>query len=724
MKSIAAGFSSQTPVTIYDKTKPYIAGRAYQKTISSVPVIGPPLTGFMNVFADAAIVPLASETTPNGRIFVINTVAAGIATIALYTYTTGMTAAPAYVGKINVLLPNQAVTTHTLRYLKVYDGASSAVVTGWKIAIGTLGSVAINGGAFVAMNIALADFVPVSSPTIGMALANNAKAVYFAQDPALIGANNTLTVQQGGSLDRATQTLYVHNGLVAATSFAAFDLSQTPTVVSLHTAVVSQTTSFGGTSPVAYFSTGAATTTMQTGDPVVFTATAPANFSVSAPNVAPTAYFARDIQTVGGVVYFNLGTTSGGAAIVPSSAVSGMTLIRAFGVSTAFWLSRRTGTIVGFSGAFLVGNSETAVVPSTATDPNIPAALSGQSCVFLATATGFYLFKASDIQSGVTSLPSLDTRNIGGTGTDYTAIVPLFAIYSASTGMIVYVSNSSQFYAKRFVNSAIALAFGGLNTTYLESMSNISSFSLAAITNLDVNGGILYLTGSTVGQRRTLYMDFRSDSNFAYSFTTSPVIDTTDVLSASFIQSIEKLFDLTSSMVFSYKTATTFANTTFDDPTTGWTVIPTSADLSAVAFSSFSQLRVDWSIASGTVNTPAQINELYLMYTGKNEISSKWEGSVDNTSSNGVSPAYTAFRQTKTDSGTKYFRAYDDSGVLVASANTSSGFTSFDVTTDNGTTWTAMPSANAYSATPLTTEIRYRWVSPPGVRVTCSLGDI
>lgn len=723
MKVLPAGLSTQSPVVVYDKTKPYMAGRVFQKTVGGGLAYGPPLTGFINVFNDAAITPIASETTPNGRIFELTAITAGVATIALYTQDTALQSDPVYVGKISLLLPNAAATTHTIRFFKVYDGANSGVTSGWKITIGTSGSVLINGGAFTAFNIALSDFVPFSFPTIGMALTNNAKAVYFSQDPAFVGANNNLTAYQGAALDRATQLIAVHNGLVAATQFAILDLTQTPQVMTLHTTIQSQTTLFAGTSPSAFFSTNAATSALQNGDPVVFTTTAPANFTVSVANVAPVVYFVRDVQTVLSVVYFNLATTSGGAAVTPTSNTSGMTLIRAYGTSTSLWASRRTGNITGFSGVFLLTNSENVCTPLTSLDPNISPTLNNQTCIFLATTTGFYLFKMSEITSGATSFPSLDSRNVTGTLSDYTAITPQFAVYSSTIGAIVFISNTSQFYVKRFVNSRIIEAFGGLNTTYFESGGNPGVFSMVTVTNLDIQNGVLYLTGSTTGQRGTLYMDFRSDAMFGYSFLTSPVVDSSDIGSGGFLSTIERLYNITSVMNFSYKTAATSSDSVFNDPTTGWTTLNAVSDLSLVAFNNFTQFRIDFQISQGSSNTPAQLYELFLSYTGKNEISSNWEGSVDNTSANGNSPAYTAFRMIKPYASVVpplYFRAIDDNGNLVASANTASNPTFFKYTANNGSSWNAL---GTIPNTAFTTEVRYEWASPPGVRVTCSIRE-
>jgi hypothetical protein len=67
-----------------------------------------------------------------------------------------------------------------------------------------------------------------------------------------------------------------------------------------------------------------------------------------------------------------------------------------------------------------------------------------------------------------------------------------------------------------------------------------------------------------------------------------------------------------------------------------------------------------------------------------------------------------------------YFRAYDDSGNLVVSANTASNPTLFQYSTNNGTSWNAL---GTIPNTILTTEVRYLWASPPGVSVTVSFKE-
>jgi len=712
MKVLQLGLSAQSPVLVYDKTKPYLAGRAFSKTISGTPVYGPPLTGFTNVQLDTGAAVLGSKTTANGRMFVLQTITTGLATIALYNVDNAGQTAPAYVGRILVRVPNAAATTHTFRGFEVYDGPNNATVTGWQIYIGTVGSVLINGGLFIVHNIDLADFSPLSPPTIGTAITSNDKAVYMAQDPGTIGVNNTLTAMQGMSHDPTTRRIYFHNNVLATTQFAVFDPAASP-------AVVLQTTT-------AATASGSPTFTLtghgyNNNDPVVITANAPTGFTASTAVAAQTVYFVRNAAAN----TFELSATSGGASINATSITSNTVVTRAFGQSVSQWLSIRTGTVTGFVGTFLVTNVEAVVTPTQTLDPNIPAAVNNQRCLFVSTNSNFYLIKISEITNGATTFPSMVTVNALGTGTDYTAIAPINAVYSEVIGRVIYISNTSQFYYKSWLSGSVGSSFGGLNTLYLENSAN-TPYSLAGVTigNLDILGGIVYLALTTIGQRGILYMDLRSDSAFNYSYVTSPVVDTSQVLFPKTIQTIEKLFDVTSPMVFSYKTASSSANAIFNDPTTGWTMVATAADLSAIALSNFTQFRIDFNISSGSTNTPAQINELFLSYTGKNEISDNWAGSVDNTTGNSASPAYTAFRLQTAYTATVptlYFRAYDDSGNLVISANTAANPSFFKYSTNNGTSWTAL---GTIPNTPLTTEVRYEWASPPGVRVTCSLKEV
>lgn len=708
MKTLSFGLTDQAPVLVYDETKPYLAGRAFEKTISGTTVLGPPLTGFSNTFLDTASGVLATSTTPNGRQFQLLTITGGLATIALYNIdVTGQTA-PAYVGRILARVPNAAATAHSVRGFEVYDGPNNATVTNWQIYIGTAGSVLINGGLFTVNKVDYADFSPLSPPTFEMGISSDAKAVYLNQDPAFTGATNNLTAMQGMALQPSTRLLVFHNNLLATTQFIKFDMTVAP-------AVTLKTT----TSPTA---SGSPTFTLTAhgyanNDPVVITSNAPTGFTLTGSGVQ-TVYFIRNATAN----TFELSATSGGASINATSITASTVLTRAFGTTNSNWMSIRTGTVTGFAGVILLTNCESIVVPNSTLDPAIPAAVDGQDCLFMPTNSNVYLIKLSEITNGATTFPTMVTVNVLGNGTDVVTIAPTFAAYSEVIGRIILISNTSQFYIKRWTSSAIDLSFGGLNTLWLENSSNKPyTFAGAAIVNLEVKDGWLYATLSTVGQRGVLYMDLRSHCDFGYSYVTSPIIDTSDVAFGKTIQTIEELFDLTSTMQFEYKTAATSSDVIFDDPDTGWTTFEQASDLSAISFNKFTQARICFDIAVGNVNTPAQINSLFLSYIGKGEISDYWTGSVDNTSLSGASPMYVAFRLNKvydTSVPTMYLRGYDDTGALVYNFNTVTDVAMFSYSTNNGTSWTAL---GTVPNTALTTEIRALISSPTGNRVTWSL---
>ena len=86
MKANFAGLQDNV-VSIYDKTKTTVAGRAIQKTINAENVIGPPLTKAIDVFTDTigAFSPTGLMfLSPNNRLYILNAIVAGSAQIALY----------------------------------------------------------------------------------------------------------------------------------------------------------------------------------------------------------------------------------------------------------------------------------------------------------------------------------------------------------------------------------------------------------------------------------------------------------------------------------------------------------------------------------------------------------------------------------------------------------------------------------------------------------------
>ena len=145
--------------------------------------------------------------------------------------------------------------------------------------------------------------------------------------------------------------------------------------------------------------------------------------------------------------------------------------------------------------------------------------------------------------------------------------------------------------------------------------------------------------------------------------------------------------------------------------------------MTGTAIGPYFQFKATFDLVTNNSSTPAQINDFTYSVVPGNEISDNWTGSVNNTTQNGASPSYSAFRLITAYSSsvpTMYFRAYDDNGNLVASANTASNPTSFQYSTNNGTSWSSL---GTISNTRLTTEVRYLWSSPPGVNVTVSFRE-
>ena len=196
------------------------------------------------------------------------------------------------------------------------------------------------------------------------------------------------------------------------------------------------------------------------------------------------------------------------------------------------------------------------------------------------------------------------------------------------------------------------------------------------------------------------------------------------------INTLQQLFEATNDCYLWIRSAATSGDASFNSstlPTTsasnGWTQIHQAQDLTSFAIGPYFQICVTYSILTYASNTPAQMYDVSYTVMPPTEMSDYWEGGGANTTQSGASPAYTSFRLVNAYTSsvpTMYFRAYDDFGNLVASANTASNPTSFQYTTNNGTSWNAL---GTIPNTTLTTELRYIWATSPGESVTCSLRE-
>lgn len=686
-------------VSSYDQTKTTIQGRVASKVINSETVLGPPLSKFIDVFSDSGQTPAGIYCSDNGRLFVLttpvnNTPTSQTDSMALLLYNFNLTTGSyTYQGRINLLLPNLAATTHTIRAFKVIDTGT----TGWKLFLATSASVSINGGLFMANNIDLADFVLVGFPNIDFATSTNAKAMYFLQDPSNVGVNQLNIASVGAVLDAANNRIYVHNGVAATHQYYVYDTTATPTYV---TASVSVSVASPGVVTHAGHS-------FLANDPVVFTAgTLPTGLTVG------TVYFVRN--PIAGVSY-ELSATSGGASINTTGSPSvGAVIGRAWGTITSNWV-HKTGNLPALTGTLLSNDSEDKAVPVAA--PVNGGTLNGNGCAFLATTSSLYLGLLSELTSGATSWPSLTTSNILGATNEITNPTAASAAWSDSLDAATYSTNTSIFVTKQVVNNIIRHLAGNLSNEYYEvALPDTVTLGLVTLAGMDHSGGWLFAAGSTTGQRGVICVDYRSDEFYDYSYIVTKVLDNPNA-QLRFSTTLEQLWDYTGNAKIYYRTSG------FGTISGGWTAMDPFTDLESLVLSSNQiQFKIMFRIQSEvTITTPAQLHELIVGVDPNNGISDNWEFSADN--SDNTSPSRTAFRLKiayPSSVPTLYYRAYDLSDALLVNHNSVTNAANFEYSTDSGMSW------NPLGTIPNTvgTLVRYSWSSPPGVSIRPGLKEV
>ena len=686
-------------VSVYDKTKTTIAGRVSQKTIGGKLVLGPPHTKFIDVFTDSiAGLTLAGpmHLTANGRLFATTAITAGVASLLLYDFNL-LTGQTTYVGRQLITFPNAPATTHGIRYIRAYDGANSAVVTGWKVAVGTVGAgtnAIVNSGLFLANNLDKSQFAQVSPPQVFFALSNNIRAVYHLQDPAGLGQANNRTTLIGGALNG--QEIVDATGSAASLQHFGFDLSIAPTVNVL------TVTNPGG---VTFTATAHG---YANNDPVVLTTTGTifGGFTASNQTSLQTVYFARNVTAN----TFELSATFGGAAISASTAgVGTQSIQRAFGSTTALHLaSRKTGVITtGFAGTALLTDSHKIEVVQGG-----PRA--GELCYIIATTTNFYAYRLTDIVSGATTLPSAASLNVLGNGTDIVAPTATFAQYSSVLGVFVYTVANFSFMTKRWTNSQILQQFGGQVNTWLENTGRVTDFfGGVGIVGLEIQNGWVLVSMTQAGQRGIFALDLRSDTEFDYSYVISKVLFMGEG-QGKYLATIEELFDITDTLTICYKTAATASDPIFDNPATGWTLLSIAQDLSSFVFNKYVQFKVNYDIGTLLSATPTQLHDLLLGYTRAGDNSVHWNFDGENSTKSLDSPGRTAAILIQAyDSGTvpplKMTAKSRATNTVVREKFTVADAAEFEKSTDSGTSWGVL---GTIPNTINTTRIRYNWGSP------------
>lgn len=648
----------------YDQTKTTIAGRVTQKLINANQCLGAPLNKFIDCFNDAGITPTTIVyLSPNGRLYVLAAETTGTSLLGLWTVDFS-TMATAYVGKINFSTPDVAATTTTFRMFK----ASDAGTTGWKLFLATTGSVAINGGVFMANDIALSDFIPVGFPTIPFATGNNQKAVYFMQDPAFMGsahtsANTCNVAAAGGCLDLVNSRVYVHDGVAATHRYFVYDYSVSPTWASRSVTGVAATDTISD-----------AGHPFVNGDQLVFT-----SLTGGAGLTAGTVYFV--VGSVAGVSY-QLSATTGGAAINFTTDISAATIGRAFGQSSSNFL-HKTGNLPALTGTLLLNDSEDYAEPVS-----VNVAVDGFPCVAFATNTNLYMGRLSELTSGAVTWPSLQTVNILGAANTITAPTTASMAWSNYLQKVVYSTNTSVFVMKSFINNNIDYVFGGLNNEYHEGYPSKQTIplGLAAIGAMDIGNGILAVAGTTVGQRGIILCDLRSQYDFDYSYIITKVLDTPQAI-YRFVATLDELFDYTGSNVIYYRTSG------FGSASGGWTQIPYTGELEGISTPGAQvQFKIGMDFLGLDTCIPPQSYEFALGYESLYDSSEHWQVSKDLSSTGGTHKAVFYLSKAFTSSvPTLYARAYQQgTDTVVGSNNTSANPGSFRYSTNGGTSWNAL----------------------------------
>lgn len=385
-----------------------------------------------------------------------------------------------------------------------------------------------------------------------------------------------------------------------------------------------------------------------------------------------------------------------------------------------------TGTFVALAGTIITASNSIRVGKLAHTS------LSGFACLTFMTTTNLYAAKLSDITSGAVTLPSQVTTttslDVNKFANAHLTPAISFGSYDQTTDRFYCLTSSGRTMAKQLINNdPNGTVFGNNDVLKNEVGFSFPPSEFGAITNVSmtVQRGWLFLGNTSVGQRGVLMMDVGSDQSNNLSFVLSPVVNINKGTCKT-IHNYKALNSRTVTPRVGYRTSNFNV-----DPNAGIAaflatftfVSVNTANLSAVTGVDQVQFVTMFRVMGSTSTNSTQLIEQYLLYSAINELSENWVGSVDNTSAGGASPTRTAFRLVKTYTGsvpTLYYRAYDDSGNLVVSANTSANAAQFQYSANNGTSWNAL---GTIPNTALTTEIRYNHVSPPGVRITSSIRE-
>jgi hypothetical protein len=769
-------------VSVYDQTKTTIQGNIENKTFNSVPVLGSPVTKFIDVVTDSGIQQNGfTFCTTNNRLFIIGAAIGSTApTIAqnpilLYNFDLA-TGASSYVGRIVVQLPVAALVPHTFRSIKVIDNPTT---TGWKIYLTTSQNF-LQSGQFLVNNVGQSDFVQGASPPpiqYPIAAGTDQKAVFHLGQTAV--SNNltgTPTLGTPVTFNVAGHTYvngdqcYISSQAGPAWTSSTFAVNTRYFVVNAGVGTFQLSATFGG-APIAAAAGPTSVVINQINTEIepagavldfaanrLYTHTGLAaahQYFVRNTSVAPvyaadsgvtiTAAAPGKVQIVGhnykinDTVMLLSGTVPGGLALAtvyfvvnPSandfelSATAGGT-----GITTS------TAGLVTIGRAWGYTNSQwvhrTSILPALtgvilltdsenqATPVDAPVnggILNGNACAFFATSTNMYLGLLSELTAGATTWPSLTTANYLGAIGQYVVPSAINASWSNSIDQAIVALNTVKFLTKKVINNQIDTVFGQMGIRQYEAVNPQGVEMEFFAAPQGFSNQFGWLFSVGPASVTGQRGVIAMDLKSDIACTTSYIV--TKVLDFVPTTTIKRLKATVENRDPGSQLVVFYRTSGFGSISGGWVMINPDE---VQAIGSVSQIQFKLGVAVQCIgkSTPIQISSFAVGYDSLEEMSDFWEYSYDDSSVG--SPTRCGFRLRETYAvavpSSLTFRAFDLSNNMLVSESITAAPTKFQYSTDGGTTWLALGTI----PNTIGTLIRYTFTSPPGVDIRPSLRD-
>jgi hypothetical protein len=769
-------------VSVYDQTKTTIQGNIENKTFNSVPVLGSPVTKFIDAVTDSGIPPNGlTFCTTNNRLFIvgaaIGTTAPTIAQhpILLYNFDLA-TGASSYVGRIVVQLPVALLVPHIFRSIKVIDNPTT---TGWKIYLTTSQNF-LQSGQFLVNNVGQSDFVqgasppPIQYPT---AAGTDQKAVFHLGQTAV--SNNltgTPTLGTPVTFNVAGHTYvngdqcYISSQAGPAWTASTFAVNTRYFVVNSGVGTFQLSATFGG-APIAA-AAGPTSVVINQINTEIEPAGAVLDFAANrlythTGLAAAHQYFVRD-TSVAPVYAADSGVTITAAApgkvqivghgykvndtvmLLSGTVPGGLALATVYFVvnpsANDFELSATaggTGITTSTAGLVTIGrawgytNSQwvhrTSILPALSgvillTDSENQAnpvdapvnggILNGNACAFFATTTNMYLGLLSELTAGATTWPSLTTSNYLGAIGQFVVPSAINASWSNSIDQAIVALNTVKFLTKKVINNQIDTVFGQMGIRQYEAVNPQGVEMEFLAAPQGFSNQFGWLFSVGPNSPTGQRGVIAMDLKSDIACTTSYIV--TKVLDFVPTTTIKRLKATVENRDPGSQLVVFYRTSGFGSISGGWVMINPD-EIQAIGSVSQIQFKLGVAVQCIGKSTPLQISSFAVGYDSLQEMSDFWEYSYDDSSVG--SPTRCGFRLRDTYAvavpSALTFRAFDLSDNLLVSESITAAPTKFQYSTDGGTTWLALGTI----PNTIGTLIRYTFTSPPGVDIRPSLRD-